>query len=167
MHFIALLRLLLGPHNHAMRVSAFMCQLQPHLPPADTLNAILKLAPSGVAGTLALSAGTTFKGTGYTVACERGVVTLRRENEGVVVSVCDRDDVETSRTFTQQGNGVVEEVRSWAEGIERIGECGGEEKTGGEARLAPDEALKDLEIVSDACFLSGLEVLDISRGQHS
>lgn len=141
MHFTAVLRLLLGPSNPITRVSAFTCQLQPHLPPCDTFNAILKTR-SGISGTLAISAGTTFKGTGFTVAGEKGTVTLRRETDGWAVTVCDLEGKEGSRKFLGEGSRVGLEVRTWAEGIEK-GEV--------DERAEPEEALRDLEMVS--CYL--------------
>lgn len=135
-HFIATLRLLLGEDaGKVEKVSAFTCQLQEHLPPVDTANVTLK-CKSGISGVFEMSVGTTFQGGGFAVACENGTVTILRDS----VVTADKEGHETTRDFRNEGfGGVKNEIKTWAEGIE----------TGKwNLRLSPEEALKDLEIVS-------------------
>ncbi|ORY15287.1 hypothetical protein BCR34DRAFT_478069 [Clohesyomyces aquaticus] len=139
-HFIAATRLMLGK-DQPVKVSAFTTQLQPHLPPVDTLNATI-LLKSGASGTLALSFGTTFTGSEYAVACEKGTVWVSRGK--VVVT---KDGKEEEKNFPDEGNGVKQEIKGWAESLERgaINE-----------RQAPEEALEDLKLL-EACLRSGEE----------
>src|SRR5947209_19620791 len=74
-HFTAGLRLLMGPENPLVSLSANTTQLQEHLPPVDTIDATMK-AKNGATGTLSISFGTTFKGMEWTVACEDGVISV-------------------------------------------------------------------------------------------
>lgn len=133
MHYIAATRLLLGPANKIERLSAFTTQLQPHLPPIDTLTAVLQTT-SGVPGTVSVSFGTTFTGEKYSVACEKGTVTVTK---GTVVVT--RDGSEETKTFPQETNGVKEEVVVWANGLKNANI---------DKRQTPEEALADLYLVS-------------------
>ncbi|KAI9671441.1 MAG: hypothetical protein M1831_004350 [Alyxoria varia] len=139
-HFTAALRMLLGSENALTRLSAFSVELQEHLPPVDTVNATLKTS-TGISGTMAISMGTTFKGTGFTVACEKGTVTVGRSQ----VAVCDNDGQEVIKDFPNEGQGVAQEVETWATSM-----CTGVR----DARLYPEEALKDLEVL-EAMLRSG------------
>jgi len=134
-HFIAGTRLMLGEENEITRVSAFTAQLQEHLPPIDTLNATAK-TKSGVSGTITFSFGTTFKGSGYSVACEKGTVTVIRSDVSV-----EKDGQEEKKSFPEEGAGVKQEVKAWGESI-----------SAGHAdpRQSPEEALKDLKTVSSS-----------------
>jgi len=76
-HFIAGTRLLLGPEYEPIKISAFSSQIQKHLPPVDTVDAVWKLK-SGVSGTFALSFGTTFDGDEYSVSCEKGTISISK-----------------------------------------------------------------------------------------
>ncbi|KAB8360821.1 hypothetical protein FH972_024555 [Carpinus fangiana] len=145
-HYVAATRLFIGKECSVVRVSAFTQQLQPHLPPVDTVNAVWKLA-NGASGTFAVSFGTTFKGSGYSVACEKGTVTVVRNRVSVV-----RDDKEETREFidetneiAEEGKGVKQEVAAWAKGIAEGTQ---------DPRLAPTEALTDLKIL-EAMLRSG------------
>ena len=135
-HFVAMLRLLLGSDEGKIaKVSAFSCQLREHLPPVDTVNATLKLK-SGVSGVFEISAGGTFRGGGYAIACEEGTVTILHDS----VVTADKDGHETTKTFRMEGiGGVKEEINAWATGM----------ATGDwDQRLSPEEALRDIEVVS-------------------
>jgi predicted dehydrogenase len=131
--------LLLGEDAAPTKVSAFTAQLQEHLPPLDTLNATVQLK-NGASGTLSISFGTTFSGSEYAVACEKGSVWVSRGK--VVVT---QDGKEEVKEFPEEGNGVKQEVRAWAESL-----------VNGNANPAqsPEEALKDLELL-EACIQSG------------
>ena len=132
-HFIAGTRLLLGSKARMTKLSAFTAQLQPHLPPIDTANATIKLA-NGSSGTLAISFGTTFTGAEWIVACEKGTVEVQR---GKVIVV--EDGKESTKEFPDDGNGVKQEIKAWADSI-----ASGRS----ESLQSPEEALADLEIVS-------------------
>lgn len=140
-HFIAATRLMLqGGAQSITTVSAFTAQLQAHLPPIDTLNSTVKL-DNGASGTLAISFGTTDKGSEYLVACEkgsvhvsRGTVTVSRSGEEAVVE-----------EFRDEGNGVKQEIKAWAESLD---------KGARNEAQSPGEALKDLKVL-EACIKSG------------
>lgn len=132
-HFVAATRLLLGPANAPERVSAFTAQLQEHLPPVDTVDATWR-TKSGVSGTFSVSFGTTFKGSEYVVACEKGTVAVLRGK--VVVT---RDGEEEVKEFADSASGVKEEVKAWGEAI-----AAGKQ----DPRQTPEEALNDLKLVS-------------------
>ncbi|KAF2280655.1 NAD(P)-binding protein [Westerdykella ornata] len=138
-HFVAATRMLLGNVAAPAKVSAFTAQLQEHLPPLDTLNATVQLK-NGASGTLSISFGTTFTGSEYAVAAEKGRVWVSRGK--VIVT---RDGQEDVREFPEEGNGVKQEVKAWAESLVK-GETN--------PRQSPEEALKDLELL-EACLLSG------------
>jgi predicted dehydrogenase len=117
-------------------VSAFSTLLQPHLPPVDTVNAIWQ-TKTGISGTFSISFGTTLSGNEYTVACEKGSVTIVRskvtvrqgeENEGII----------TEKEFKDEGAGVKQEVAAWAESLMH---------GRSDPRQAPEQALADLEIL--------------------
>ncbi len=133
------LRLLLGPANTIDRVSAHTAQLQQHLPPVDTIAGILK-TKNGATGTLSISYGTTFKGSEWAFACEGGVVSVSRST--VTTTFDGKEEVvqvEDERT------GVPPEVRAWGEALVK-----GERNE----KQLPEEALADLELVSDHSFES-------------
>ncbi|KAF2705730.1 NAD(P)-binding protein [Pleomassaria siparia CBS 279.74] len=130
-HFLAATRLLLAKES-LVRTSAFTAQLQEHLPPVDTVHAVVQLG-SGVSGTVEISFGTTFTGSEYSVACEKGTVSVSRGK----VTITRGKDVEV-KDHPDEGNGVKQEVKAWAEGLQK-GEM--------DRRQAPEEALKDLVLL--------------------
>ncbi|KAI9816731.1 MAG: hypothetical protein M1826_001729 [Phylliscum demangeonii] len=132
-HFIAAARLLLGDKDRIIRVSAETVQLQSHLPPVDTLDATIR-TESGVTGSFSFSFGTTFKTSEYSVACDKGTVTIR----GNKVVVTDGSSGERVKDFPDEGMGVKQEIQAWADGL-----AAGLQNE----RQRPEEALKDLEIV--------------------
>lgn len=144
-HYTAALRLLLGPENTITRLSAFTTQLQPHLPPVDTVDAVLK-TKSAVTGTVSISFGTTLSGAEFVIACEGGTVTVSR-NKIITRSGGEEvvEEIEDEKT------GVPPEVRMWGEGL-----VGGTR----EERLVPEEALADLELVSLWEMIGGAVLTD-------
>lgn len=138
-HFAAATRLLLGEANRPVSTSAFTKQLQEHLPPVDTVDAIV-LLKSGVAGTFSVSFGTTFTGSEYAVACEGGTVTVTRGKVTVV-----KGGKEEVKEFKDDGNGVLREIQAWGVALES-GKA--------DPRQSPEEALKDLEMI-EAMLQSG------------
>jgi predicted dehydrogenase len=127
-HFLAGIRLLLGSEEPFVSLSAHTTQLQSHLPPVDTVDATLK-TKNGATGTVSISFGSTFKGSGYSVACEKGVVNVMRETVKVGN---ETNEVQNEKT------GVPPEVRIWGEAIE-AGKA--------DPRQSPEEALADLELL--------------------
>jgi hypothetical protein len=113
-------------------VSAFTTLLQDHLPPVDTINAILELQ-SGVAGTYQQSVGTSLTGSEWTIACDRGVATVADSK----VTIRRGDDVE-EMLITDERTGVPPVIRAWAEGLV---------KSNRDQDLEPEEAIADLELV--------------------
>lgn len=139
-HFVAGTRLLLeGAGVKVTKLSAFTAQLQEHLPPVDTMHATLQTS-SGVSGTLSVSFGTTDSGSEYVVAAEKGSVTVTRSKVTVT-----RDGKSEEKEFPEEGSGVKQEVKAWAEGL-----AAGKPNE----RQSPEEALEDLKIL-EAALRSG------------
>ena len=132
-HFIAGIRLLLGSAAKVSRISAYTTQLQPHLPPVDTVDATLKLT-NGSSGTFSVSFGTTFTGSEWSIACENGSISVQGKN---VITKRKGGDEKTEEVPDEFG-GVKQEVFAWAKSI-----------VNGKAdpRQSPEEALADLEIL--------------------
>lgn len=131
-HFLAGTRLVLGAAGvKPVKTSAFTAQLREHLPPVDSLDATVRLS-NGSAGTISLSFGTTFSGSEYAFACEKGTVTVT-DKKVVVKREGGDEDV---KEFPNQGNGVKQEIAAWGESLQA-----------GKAneRQSPEEALADLE----------------------
>lgn len=135
-HFIAGMRLMLGQEAKMKSLAAYTAQLQKHLPPIDTANATVMLA-NGSSGTFSVSFGTTFSGAEWIVACENGTVEV--ESKKVIVK---KGGQEETKDFPDDGNGVKQEVKAWAQSI-----ANGKQ----EELQKPEEALADLEIVSFVC----------------
>lgn len=142
-HHIAGFRLILGNDsaNAITKVSAFTAQLQPHLPPIDTINATLR-TKAGVSGTVALSFGTTLDDKSYHFGFEKGKIIVENGVTKVVYNDGSREAEESSK-YT--GTGVKEEIKAWAHGI-----------LAGEAneKQSPQEALLDLKLL-EAMIVSG------------
>jgi hypothetical protein len=109
------------------------------LPPVDTINAIFRTY-SGVSGTFQQSVGTTLRGDEWTVACEKGVVTVSGSEVTIVI-----DGKATTKTVANERSGVPPEVRAWGEALA----AGRVQKD-----QEPEPALADLEIVSLGRFWS-------------
>ncbi|KAJ9288044.1 hypothetical protein DTO021C3_4448 [Paecilomyces variotii] len=128
-HFIAGLRLFLGPTDPITTLSAQTRLLQEHLAPVDTVDAVLK-TKSGATGVFSVSFGSDFKDTAYEIACDGGVVTLTFD--GVTVNGV-KQDVE------YDGRGVKDEVADFAASVAKGGPL--------DRRQTVNEALADLEIL--------------------
>ena len=87
-----------------------------------------------MAGTVSISFGTTFKGSGFAVACEHGTVTVLHGKVTV-----QKEGVEETQEFDTAGAGVPQEIKAWCESL-----------TSGFQHQSqmPEEALEDLKIVS-------------------
>lgn len=131
-HFTAGLRLLLGPENPIVRLSAFSAQLQKHLPPVDTVDATMK-SKTGAIGTFSVSFGTSLTGSEWTVGCEGGSVSVSRSTVTTVI-----DGKEEKKEIQDEKSGVPPEVRKWGEAL-----VAGTQNE----RQRPEEALADLELV--------------------
>ena len=157
-HYIASLRMLLGEGNDISRVCAFSEQLQPHLLPIDTVNAILK-TKTGVIGLFASSHGTTELDNEWFIACENGTVATRRFPHQVVTTINGEQE---KKEFPDEAMGVGQEVKAWASGLKngKIDE-----------RQSSEEALKDLQVVSSPTFYNSLSAnfcsLRLSSGAES
>ena len=119
---------MLGKDNPVTKLAAFTNQLKPHLPPVDTVDGTLKTKNNAL-GTFQVSFGTTFEGSEWAVACEKGTVSI----SGNKVTVNgETKEVPDERT------GVPPEVRAWGEAL-----------AAGKPNPAqsPEEALADLEIL--------------------
>lgn len=133
-HYIAGLRRILEsqPINKIYRLSAFTSLLQEHLPPVDTINAILKLE-SGIGGTYQHSVGTSLTGSEWTIGCEGGIVTVAESKVTVTAGGKTQE-----KLIPDERTGVPPVVRAWGEAI----------ATGATVKdLQPEEALADLELV--------------------
>lgn len=135
MHYTAGLRYLLGPETFITRLSAFTTLLQEHLPPADTVDAILK-TNTGIQGTFQVSYGTSLVGPEWTVGCEKGSVSVG-DSKITVRSVDGKEDVQN---VEDERTGVPPEVRQWGQAL-AVGKVNPEQ--------SPSQALADLELVSD------------------
>lgn len=125
----------MGKDNPLVSLSAHSTLLQEHLPPVDTVEATAK-SKKGAIGSISISFGTTAKGSEWTVGCEKGFVSITRNQ----VTVNDKtDEVEDEKT------GVPPEVRKWGEALAAgtVNE-----------RQSPEEALADLELI-EAMLRSG------------
>lgn len=132
-HFIAGIRLMLGEEAAIVRASAYSSQLQKHLPPVDTIHAVLK-CKTGVSGLFDVSFGTTASGGEWVVSCEKGSVHV---DMGKVTT--SGPGMKTEEKKFEDKSGVIFEVQAWAEGI-----VAGKQHE----RQIPEEALKDLDVVS-------------------
>lgn len=132
-HFTAATRMLLGESAKPTSLTAYTHLIQEHLPPVDTVDAIWQ-TKSGVSGTFSVSFGTTLSGSAYTVACEKGTVTVNRGK--VTVTLVDGESTETD--FSEEGSGVKQEVKAWAQSLVD----GKPLET-----QSPEEALIDLELL--------------------
>lgn len=138
-HYAAASRLFLSGDNAVASVRAFSDQVHPHLPPIDTINAILKTR-SGATGSYQHSAGTQLSAFAWDIGFEGGTV----KAEGDEVTVTPKGGEKTVKTFGRT-SGVSEEVAAWAEAL-----------TSGtpNALQKPEEALADLEFL-ELMFRSG------------
>jgi hypothetical protein len=81
-----------------------------------------------------MSWGTTFSGSEYNVACEKGTVSI----VGNKVIVQETGGKPVEKEFPDQGSGVKQEVAAWADSI-----VAGKPNP----QQSPEEALADLEIL--------------------
>ncbi|ODA79228.1 hypothetical protein RJ55_04821 [Drechmeria coniospora] len=133
---------LAGDENRAVDVRAFSDRVCEHLPPIDSVAAIVRTA-SCATGTVQLSAGSLMDAFEWDVACERGSV----KSAGETVTVRTADGAAPVVEQFDRVSGVPEEVAAWAAGI-----LAGTP----DPRQSAEEALADLEFL-EKIFRSGEE----------
>jgi predicted dehydrogenase len=137
-HFTAFTRLVLDSPVAELR--AYSSQIQPHLPPVDTITSIWK-TQSGAIGTWANSFGTHMKkGSVAVIGCENGTVTIDYDT----VTVKEGENT-TEKKLSVKTNGVIDEIQGWINSIEQ-GVL--------DARLNPRQAMADLELL-EGMLVSG------------
>lgn len=138
-HYAAATRLLLKGDSKPDIVSALTTLTHEHLPPIDTVNAIVK-TKSGASGTFQASVGSLMSAFEWDFGFEKGAVKV--SGDTVTVKPLDGDAV--NKDFPRT-SGVSEEVAAWAEGL-----VSGKPN----ALQSPQEALADLEFM-ELMFQSG------------
>lgn len=113
-HFTAAIRQLLGSENSIESVVAQTALVSSHLPPVDSINAVLK-TKSGVVGSYITSVGTKMEAFDYHIECEQGVV--KAESVKVVTIRGQGKEAVTEEKVFEKTSGVKEEVQAWAESI--------------------------------------------------
>ncbi|KAF7563205.1 hypothetical protein G7046_g926 [Stylonectria norvegica] len=138
-HHAAATRLFLTGESTSVTVRALTSQVQEHLPPIDTVNAIIE-TKSGASGTFQLSSGSLIDSFEWEFAFEKGTVKVAMETVTVKPVGGKASVKEFDRT-----TGVSEEVAAWAESL-----------VAGKANAlqSPEEALADLEFL-EKMFKSG------------
>lgn len=157
-HFIAATRVMLGPSNPIVRLSAFTKLTREYLSPVDTVDAIMKTT-TGITGSFSVSFGSSTSGSEYTITGENGYVSVIRGTAGtgggalvgsmsswVVSQVMGAE--ETRNEFPNEGTGVQQEVTSWAQSLSSGKEL--------DERQTPENALIDIELVSTINIPSNL-----------
>lgn len=134
-HHTAGLRTMMGKDNPLVTLSAHTAQLQPHLPPVDTIEAVAK-AKNGAVGTITISFGTTQKGKVWAVGCEKGYVSV----SGSTVTAGDQ-----TWEIKDDSDGVGPEVRAWGKAL-ASGTV--------DPKQSPEEAMADFELI-EASLRSG------------
>ncbi|KAM0448073.1 hypothetical protein ACHAQK_000052 [Fusarium lateritium] len=147
-HFTAATRQLLT--EPAADVSAFTAQVQSHLAPIDTVNAVIRLK-SGVSGTYQQSCGAKMSTSTFQFGYEKGSV----EVDGDKVTVTPWDGEKSVKEF-ERTSGVTEEVAAWAKAL-------AEGKPNG--KQSPEEALADLEFL-ELMFESGANGGEAKKYEH-
>ena len=138
-HYAAATRLFLTEESKPDVVSALTTLAQEHLPPIDTLNAIIK-TKSGASGTFQVSSGSLMSAFEWDFGFEKGA--LKVSDDTVTVKPLDGET--TTKDFART-SGVGEEVAAWAESL-----IAGKPNP----LQSPQEALADLEFM-EKIFRSG------------
>ncbi|KAJ1326379.1 1,5-anhydro-D-fructose reductase (1,5-anhydro-D-mannitol-forming) [Microdochium nivale] len=152
-HFTAALRTLLGPENAIQSISAHTSQVQSHLPPVDSVNAVLK-TKSGVIGTYVHSIGSTASAFQFQIVCEDG--SIEAEGRKVVVIRGRGAEAKREEKAFESTTGVKEEVHAWAEALQA-----------GRPNPAqsPEQAVADLEIF-EKMLRSGEQNGSVQKTEH-
>lgn len=150
-HFAAATRMMLPPGERAADVSAQTAQAQPHLPPIDTVSAVVRLE-SGVSGVYQQSAGSRLSAFDFDFSYERGTVSV--SGDKVTVKTLEGGAAvvkEFGRT-----SGVGEEVEAWGKSLV-------EGKP--DERQSVEKALGDLEFL-EQMFESGSNGGEVRKYEH-
>jgi predicted dehydrogenase len=134
-HFTAGLRKLLGPEHPVASLTALTSLVASHLPPKDTINAVLK-TKDGIVGSYIHSTGTTMDAFDFQVACENGCV--KAWSDKVITIHGYGANAKSEEKTYEKSSGVKEEVHAWAESI--VAGTPNPEQS-------PEQALADLELV--------------------
>lgn len=110
-HYAAATRMFLQGDSRAVSATAATHSAQKHLPPIDTVNAIIKTR-SGASGTVQISIGSRLDAFEWYFGYEKGTVKLSGER----VMVVPVNGTPTIRDY-EPCSGVSEEIMAWAEGI--------------------------------------------------
>ena len=134
-HFIAALRLMLGPQK-LKKVCAFSSLQTDYLPPIDSVEATLQLENAKAAGTVSMSVGNSFHHVDCAVACSKGSVLAEMLTGKVKTKPVDGKETEEIGADGQSN--VKHEILAWGKSL-----------VGGalEKALSPKEALADLELI--------------------
>lgn len=127
----------MGESAKPTTLTAYTHLLREHLPPVDTVDSVWQ-TKSGITGTFSCSFGTTLSGSEYTVACEKGSVTVLLRDKVIVRQGEEGDKNFTEKEFKEEGSGVKQEVKAWAQSL-----VDGKPLP----EQSPEEALIDLEIL--------------------
>ncbi|KAI1156984.1 hypothetical protein F4825DRAFT_141882 [Nemania diffusa] len=113
-HYTAALRKMLGKEDAVASVIAMTSLVMSHLPPKDTINAVLQ-TKSGVLGSYIHCAGTTMSSFDFHIACEHGYVQAGPDKVITVRGI--GADAKTEEKVFEKSFGVKEEVQAWAESL--------------------------------------------------
>lgn len=138
-HHAAAARLFLAGSSAAETVQAYTHQAQEHLPPIDSVDAIVK-TKSGASGTFQISSGSNIKAFEWDIGYEKGSVKV----SGDRVTVVPASGEQTVKDF-EKTSAVTDEVAAWAKSI-----ADGKPNP----LQLPEEALADLEFL-EKMFRSG------------
>lgn len=138
-HYAAVARMFLSGEARPNVVRALTSQAQPHLPPIDTVNAIIT-TKSGVSGSFQHSAGTLLSAFQWDFGFEHGTLSIDKDT----VTVTPKDGKPEVKEFDRAW-GVAEEVKAWAQAM-----LDGKPNP----LQSPQEALADLEFL-EKMFRSG------------
>lgn len=136
-HHIAMLRFISG--QEVVETHGYACQVAPHLPPLDTVNAGLVLS-NGATGTISMSFASTRRATDFVIIGTKGNFHLTDGPDGFVLSLELLSG--EKRTETIKSKGVELEIKAFLEAV-----------SSGKAqpRAGPEEALNDLAIIESLC----------------
>ncbi|KAL2811609.1 hypothetical protein BJX63DRAFT_444028 [Aspergillus granulosus] len=158
-HFAAVLRTLLGALGRKVnRVSAYTTSFQAHLPPVDTVHAVLR-TDNGRSGTYVSSVGIQAKRVmEFEIVTDKGSVTYRPFQMEIVVKREQGGEWEEQSLPAPLMWGVKEEVAAFAEGI----------STGKlDSKLSTLDALEDLRIVEAMLRSGGAQGLPVDIAENA
>lgn len=152
MHFVAGLREFLSALNDSIeKAVSFSAQMQPHLPPVDTVNGVY-LLKSGRSGTISISFGIEFrKDFMIEVTSTNGSVSMTSKGIQVVEKMDSGGERKESLKEFPSDSGVGLEVEAFGRAIENKAP---------DSRQSAEEALLDLILV-EKLLMSGEQGGDV------